>query len=399
MRKKVIQFSTYPIEYPNHGGQIRVSQIKSILESRGYDVHNISISEAGHEHYTCEDLVVDQLDVDSKIDVPFCGDIATSILCESGRYFDFIKHEIKKIQPDIFFIEQPWLWPAVKLTLENKLDNVFIVYSSQNVEYLTKKSILEGHGIYRHDVIDKIKELEIDLCLNSDLVISVSESDKNEFLGLGAENVVVCPNGVRKKCAVDSDIQWVVRNALNGRKYAFFVGSAYPPNALGFWKQMNNSLSFLHHDEMIVVAGGVSDIILPYGQADAGISLQINQKKLICLGKVSDSVLDVFLENASAIILPITSGGGSNLKTAEAIYSCRPVVATKTAVRGHDTNTLSALSNFVICDDDDTKLFRNSISKFLKISRSASFTNHEKSFRNSVLWENTLMNLVTFLPQ
>lgn len=397
--KKVIQLSTYPIEHPNHGGQIRVSQIKNILGSQGYEIKNISISEAGHDYYTDQDFIVDQFDVDSKVDVPFCGDLATSILCESGRYFDFINREIKQFQPDIFFIEQPWLWPAVKLLLQKNHEKTFIVYSSHNVEYLTKNSILQSHGINRPDVIDKIKELEIDLCSNCDLVIAVSETDKNELLGLGAKSVIVCPNGVRESGSTDPDIQWALKNALQGRKYAFFVGSAYPPNALGFWKLMNHSLSFLNHDEMIVIAGGVSDIILRYGKVDAGVSVQINEKKLACLGKISDAVLDVFLDNASAIILPITSGGGSNLKTAEAIYSRRPIVATKTSVRGYDISKLSVLSDLVICDDDDAESFKSAISRFFRTSQSDCLKKEEKSFRNSFLWKNTLSNLLPFLPQ
>ncbi len=393
--KKILQLSTYPVIKPNHGGQFRVDAIRQQLLSLGYIVTNLSLSEAGHSDYSIEDLIIPQEAIDTVVSTPFCGDLATSILCVRGKYLEFLTNNLNRLMPDIIFLEQPWLWPAVKLWLLNAeiKKRTLIVYSSHNVEYLTKKSILESHGIFKSDVISQIRHLEIDLCASANLVISVSRDDEHEFQLLGAQRTIILPNGVRrKKPSINSDAsQFFLRRALLGRKFALFVGSSYPPNAQGFWHMTNHSLSFLRHDEFIVVAGGVSDILLPYGKIDSGVRFHANQEKLILLGKVSDDVLDALLNAASAVLLPITSGGGSNLKTAEAILSCKPIVATSMAFRGYDLNFIDKLGDISICNDSDK--FRSSISDVF--SSGSIFKNNEikSQIRDMVLWDFTLMGL------
>jgi hypothetical protein len=58
--------------------------------------------------------------------------------------------------------------------------------------------------------------------------------------------------------------------------------------------------------------------------------------RLISLGPVDEFCLDCAITNAHALLLPIQYGGGSNVKTAEALLSGRPMVATATAMRGFD---------------------------------------------------------------
>jgi hypothetical protein len=52
------------------------------------------------------------------------------------------------------------------------------------------------------------------------------------------------------------------------------------------------------------------------------------------IGEVGPFTLDCLIENAACLLLPITYGGGSNLKTAEALLSGKPVIATSAAFRG-----------------------------------------------------------------
>lgn len=56
--------------------------------------------------------------------------------------------------------------------------------------------------------------------------------------------------------------------------------------------------------------------------------------RLVSLGYVNEMVLDSLIVNASAILLPIEYESGSNLKTAEALWAGRPVIATSVAFRG-----------------------------------------------------------------
>ena len=54
------------------------------------------------------------------------------------------------------------------------------------------------------------------------------------------------------------------------------------------------------------------------------------------LGLVDPVVLEALLTRAAVILLPKTRGGGSNLKTSEALLARRPVVATRLAFAGFE---------------------------------------------------------------
>ena len=109
------------------------------------------------------------------------------------------------------------------------------------------------------------------------------------------------------------------------------------------------------------------------------------------LGIVSNELLAAFIEKAQVILLPITIGGGSNLKTAEAIASCKPVVATTIASRGFDI--VNQLSNFVVTDNKEE--FIKSVYGFLdNYNINIKQINvEEKKIRETVYWENTLNDL------
>jgi glycosyltransferase involved in cell wall biosynthesis len=67
------------------------------------------------------------------------------------------------------------------------------------------------------------------------------------------------------------------------------------------------------------------------------------------LPNVSDLCLDGLIANASGIVLPLRKGGGSNLKTAEALDSLLPVVATPTAMRGYEE--YADLEGVIVAED------------------------------------------------
>ncbi len=58
--------------------------------------------------------------------------------------------------------------------------------------------------------------------------------------------------------------------------------------------------------------------------------------RTVFLGEVSRLALECLISNASGMLLPITFGGGSNLKTAEALSSGLPIVGTSIAFRGFE---------------------------------------------------------------
>ncbi len=390
---KVLQLSTYPIELPLHGGQIRVSQIRNYLENLGYQVLSLSISEKSHESYNEKiDLLVDNHDLNKYISTPLCADLATAYFAENdSRAYKFIVKNVKKFKPTHIFLEQPWLWYFVKKILNSNIvsKDTKIIYSSQNIEFKTKQSLFEKQDIFDSIAIEKIKELEIDLCRNSDYIVAVSQEDKEEFQQYvpSSAKIFVCSNGVARR-KINKNINYHLKNDLLGRKIILFIGSAYPPNAIGFWEMLGNLL-WVPNSANIIVLGGVSKMLLDYMPKEFELYRQVIENKIILLGFVDDEYLQSFIELSSVIILPITSGGGSNLKTAEAIASGKPVVSTSFACRGF--NFANKLSNFIVTDNKVN--FISNIDNFINQDYCNEIDSDEKRLREGVFWDNTLVNL------
>lgn len=390
---KILQLSTYPIVHPLHGGQIRVSRIRKFFEEKGHTLKSVSLSEMSHGFYGDDDFLLNDHDLYGEVATPLCTDYATSLIALKGKPFEFLKSKIASFAPDVILVEQAWLWPPLKRLIELKCvgENVRIVYSSHNIEYKTKQSLLQRHDIDRSDidtVIRGIYELERELCQKAHGVIACTSEDAEEIRSLGARDIVVASNGVAKREA-DPDISRQLMEDLDGRKYAFFVGSAYPPNALGFWEMLGASLAWLPPEHIIIAAGGVSKILEDYMPEAAKLYSHVSLDRIKRIGFVSEELLASLVENASVIVLPITIGGGSNLKTAEAIAAARPVVATSTACRGFGFT--DKLSGFVVTDDQKT--FCTSVLSFLEQDTEPNLLPEEIRMRQSVYWENTLKDL------
>lgn len=398
---KILQLSTYPIVNPLHGGQIRVSQIRKYLEAKGHHVKSISLSETSHGFYSKDDFLMSEQELTKSVKTPLCTDYATAVLSSEGKPFEFLQKHIHSFMPDVIFLEQPWLWPAIKKMIANHElpSHIRIIYSSQNVEYQTKKKLLESHKIPNpqiDDTLEYIFQLEQDVCIHAHSVIACTKEDAFSFQALGARDSIVCNNGIAPK-ANDEAISKKLLEDLNGRKYALFVGSAYPPNALGFWEMLGHSLAWLPPEYIIIVAGGVSTLLESYMPKEAKLFAHVSLDRLKRVGLVTEELLSALISNASVILLPITVGGGSNLKTAEAIASLRPVVATTTACRGFES--AKHLSDFYITDNQ--KEFCHATLSYLCNLSQVALTKEEMLVRKSVYWEETLKEVEKsfFLPQ
>jgi glycosyltransferase involved in cell wall biosynthesis len=98
---------------------------------------------------------------------------------------------------------------------------------------------------------------------------------------------------------------------------------------------IGHAIGFLKPDEAIVVAGSVSDYFeQKYDIED--VKSAIFWKRVICVGQLTESRLRALIGIADCLLLPITEGGGSNLKTAEALLSGKPIVGTSHAFRSFD---------------------------------------------------------------
>lgn len=394
---KVLQLSTYPIAKPLHGGQIRVSEISNHFTANGCEVLSLSICEPTHAQYNYKnDFIMNMANVPTPYDLPFCTDFLTSKMVTTHKAaYQFLLKHIRRFMPDIILCEQFWLYSFVESLFENKIlnrDNVYLVYSSHNIESQTKKDILNRHDLYGEKVdllVNEIAMLEINLAKNADHVICVTQKDADYFNAYSRKKVMVCPNGVANR-TVDLIEKERIQNAMTHRPYLFFCGSAYPPNAQGFWDMFGPSMTQFPPECMIVVAGGVGHNLWNYAPPETQKYIYVNQSIIRCIGPVQTSTLAALIDCAKGIILPITCGGGSNLKTAEAIASLKPVIATTTATRGFDFT--NQLSNFHITDDPCT-FSQTACHMLLDKIKTTYISKDEIKIRKQVYWGNTLAPL------
>jgi hypothetical protein len=214
-----------------------------------------------------------------------------------------------------------------------RLRSTKIVYSSHNVEYQLIGDAVssEAHPIPA-DTVALIRTMEMDLVANADLVIAVSEADADIFRP-AAKQVTIAPNGIWPRGRAGGQDYW--EKELRGRRLALFVGSAHPPNAAGFVNLLGPSLSFLSPSELVVIVGGVCNLLRSDPQFRENIGL--NLARSILVGSQDRGGLSTLIEKADVVLVPITKGGGTNIKTAEGLYNRKLMICTPKAVRGYET--------------------------------------------------------------
>ena len=332
----ILQLAPYPIRRPLHGGQHRVRAIHDRLAAEGHNVRTVSVVVEGFypgEDHDPHTVVVPRSTMTALGIPPVCYDLGLERLLHNGpRLVDAVLGAIGGFTPDLVMLEQPWLRPIIS----RLRPGLPVVYSSQNVESTLKRAILLGSAEVRpiaaNALVGEIEALERTVAEEADVVVVVSGEDAAWYAPF-SRKVVVAKNGsTRRKSTPAVAEQW--RETLRGFRIALFVGSGHPPNADGFWKMLGPSLGFLPPPARIVVVGGVGPTLLPHPLAKTAPSS--NAARINLVGLQSEAALGALLEVADCILLPITAGGGTNLKTAEALLSGKTVITTTKALRGFE---------------------------------------------------------------
>lgn len=341
---RILQLSTHSTLIPRHGGKLRSHHIGRVLEEAGFDVSRIAVC------FRAPDDVDDPrepiLDVgrlgwgQGKLTVyestlQYLSDyIPTIVALETPWMLQEFDALVGAAQPDVVLLEHPWTWPLLARLEEVRSGAVRVVYSSQNVEAPLKRRILAEQCVEPPPgLLEGVEELERDLVVRADAVAACTQADADTFIAWGAKRAVVAPNGgVRRKREHLLDVlPWPLEPE---HAYALVVGSGHPPNVSGFMELVAPSLPLLRPNQRVAVAGGAADRIMQ-ALAEKGLA-RMAEGRLVSLGMVDNLCLDCLIGNAHAILLPIQYGGGSNVKTAEALLSGRPIVAAEAAMRGFD---------------------------------------------------------------
>ncbi|RWZ79508.1 MAG: glycosyltransferase [Candidatus Chaera renei] len=393
---KILMVGTYPILKPKHGGQKRASAIYSMYKKSGLSVRYASVIPGKYYLDRTKSDVPVSIDTMKAIEeTPFLNDI----ICGEAIFSDpkarsHMKHVIERFRPTIIHIEQAYPYLGLKKLLVAMNYKAKIINSTQNLEWSMKNQMYKSEGMdtrLRAKIVTRIKQLEQDLA--NDAVVNVAVS-KGEVRSLetqfGAKNVVLAPNGMNRQTPKRRDVKkWQSSFKRDSIKFKIlFVGSAHTPNMIGFLQMVSKRIGFLPFGTRILVVGGVADLLRRNLNETAIEDVCFTQRASL-LGHVSETDLAALLYLSDLIILPITGGGGSNLKTAEALLAHKKIVATSHAFRGYEEYT--QYPNILIADSSDQ--FRRSIKEQL--------TAHQQEYScdqlekiDKVLWENALKPLV-----
>lgn len=328
MSYDVLYIGIYPISKPYHGGQRRVRALVDSLVESGMRVDYLPIfSSVSYPEF---DRGEGEFAFGRELHTALLSDgrkqdlHAQSIFNLDPSYKRNLLARIRRCSPKVIIFEQPWHAALLSDLKESGLAGAKIVYSSQNVESQLMTSFADRR---------EAEKLERELIAAADLVVACTQHDADVYAGWGAKRISVFGNGHIRRNASESLLRsW--RHELKYRKVAVFTGSAHPPNAEGFLEMFLPAPGCIPPDARLVIVGGVCDLIVSSPLYSSNRS--IFDETTLLIGRQEEDALNALFELAEVVVLPVTSGGGSNLKTAEALLSLKPIVATSKSFSGFE---------------------------------------------------------------
>lgn len=387
INKKILVIAPYPIVAARHGGQKRVAAMVKKQSENFKSVKFVGIfHKPSYPDFTQDDIPLGQVSNLEAIDEnPLAMDqiIGKSIDNDAHVRSHFAKVLIE-YRPDIIQVEHVFLYDGLSVLLKELNMWPKLIYSSHNIEHVMKAEIYKELEVDKKTadlLVRDTGKLEERFSKQADLVIGVSKEDALLHKKMGAKNVIVIPNGISPLPAMKTRNSkykaWKRDHKIT--KFVTFVGSGHPPNYQGIIRLIGLDTSFLPKDSRFVLGGGVSEYFRVKYPKNKYPNLW---KRLIATGPLEENELADLIEETDVFALPILSGGGSNLKTAEAILADKKIVATQYAFRGFEEYL--KLPNVYIANDAHS--FKQLIKQAIESPRIAR-TNNERLFAQKVEWE------------
>ena len=384
----ILFLCTYPIRDPRHGGQLRVRNMVDKYRQAGHNIQVVGV--LGSDHYPMEEGFVEypgSAALSKVIENSFLmEDYAIgNLFAQNDDYFFSLVEKIK-LKPDVVHVEHPWLFSFAKRYISFKEVPAKLIYSSHNVEWRLKQDILTSYmglepGQCGAELIESVEKVAIN---GADAIVCVSKNDHDWLKGQTSKPLFLAPNGVKRWQSTPEGRQEAL-GITQGYEYALYCASAHPPNVTGFFDMFGGGFGSLKPDEKLVAAGNIGWAI--GGDERVHQSAKLAEKFVIG-GEVSQSCLEGLLDGAKTIVLPLTQGGGTNLKTAEALWSGKYVVATTVAMRGFES-FINTRGVFVA---NDAPTFKRALRTAMSLPPLV-LSNEEIESRRCVLWESCLSSL------
>jgi len=197
----------------------------------------------------------------------------------------------------------------------------------------------------------RLERYEMQTVRGSDLVLAVSEEDRNAFRSFGAgENVKVLENGV--------DIDFFRPGEHLEEESLVFVGSMD-------WKPNIGGIEYFLDDILPLIRKSHPNVTVTIVGKDPSISLvnRANNKEtgVVVTGTVSD--VRPFVEKSAVCIVPLKVGGGTRLKVLEGFAMGKAVVSTSLGCEG-----IECVNGQQILIADDPPKFANAVVTLLEQS-------------------------------
>jgi glycosyltransferase involved in cell wall biosynthesis len=366
---RILALGTYPIEKPIHGGQRRVAAFKRFYERHGIEYVYACIY--NHLHYKGDEVGPN----DWPLKIPsFDGGLVYVIGdLMSGRQFETdsvsLQHFaslIERIKPDALQLEQPFMWPMAKQLIElYSAQDIKLIYSSQNVEAPLKREILLARRMVtekREQICADIEKMETELVREADLIFCVTQDDRARYLQMkSSDRVIIVPNGTdRPPQGSQHRTTLPIQSHFQGRRFLMSVGSSHPPNVDGMCHFVfDNGAFFVPPVKSIAICGGVSEPVFNHFAYQKFLAAHFARAQFF--PQIEDAELWAIKHACHGVFLPLRSGGGSNLKTGEALALGKWVIATTVALRGYES--MRSAKGLIIADDPSS--FRRAMAETL----------------------------------
>jgi hypothetical protein len=257
-------------------------------------------------------------------------------------------------------------------------------------EYLPET---DAAGHTKEEIIYAVKRDEAKAAQLADVNVAVTQEDLKQLHAWNEKKAtLLLPNGSYQidRQIHGKSLEDKLLETTGGRDFGLFIGSGHPPNLNGFSALVGENLSHLPPNFILVCAGSVSHGIKNY--LLSGFQASLNSSRLALLDDISNTALTYLRSKARYSILPIQSGGGSNLKTAEALLSPGAVIASTTAFRGYEDRQ----SDPGVFIADSRESFRDHMSKCATNATLGSFS-RESSPARPLTWEHALVPLSSLI--
>lgn len=350
-RRRILILAPWPVHGFGHRGQLRAAAIVDAYRAYGHEVLCLGMYDPAaippHDIVASEDFALPpKFAAAISVDARDTALRYWRMLARDPASLAFYRGHVARFRPDLIEFEEPYLWPLAQAI---RPDGVPIVHSSYNHESFAKNELRSSGVPITLRTLTDIASLEVEIARGADLVVTVSLQDAEAFRAKGASDIVVAPNGAhvhpRDEAAERALGAW-----LRDEPYALFVSSAHPPNAEGLVRMLRAASRTALPQGRLLVAGRVADLIRDRRDAEGGLFARVT-----LLGEVDPALLGALHHRAACIMLPKTHGGGSNLKTAEALLAQVPIVATTRAFEGFEQHMFDAC---VAIEDDPRRFWR-----------------------------------------